>query len=880
MKIEHKIPGCSVVYGLLLCLLLLWGAAFPAAVFARDPITVRVGVYENAPKIFTDREGNASGFWPEIMEYIASGEGWEIEYIHGTWTQGLDRLEKNEIDIMLDTGFTEPRAEIFAFQNETVLVSWSRLYAREGADIQTILDLEGKTVAALERSFNLDGPEGIRELISKFDINCSLIPLDNYTEVFEMVESGEADAGVTNKDFGNKYEGDFDIERTPIIFQPATLNFAFTKESSLTPYLIDRIDYQLKKLKADDDSIYYRSLEKWLTVKSGDKPVIPGWVIGILSGVGGMAFLLVGGVYLLRYQVRSRTKELTAEISERKKAEERINHMALILRAIRNVNQLITKEKDRDKLLKGSCDNLVDTRGYFSAWIALLDESGKLTANAESGLGKSILPMVESMTSGQLPTCAQRALGQPEAVVTEDPASACTGCPLSGNYDARSSVIIRLGYEKKVYGLLSVSVPFETATDAEELKLFREVSDDLAFALHNLEMEKMQKLAEQERERSEKLESISTLAGGIAHDFNNLLTGIMGNISLAMRHAEPKSAIMDRLMEAERASERARDLTQQLLTFSREGTPKNKTISIAVLIENTATFILRGSNVKPRFSLPDELWAIKADEGQINQVITNLVLNADQAMPEGGVIEISAENAVIKQVTSLTLEPGNYIDITMEDHGIGITKHRLGRIFDPYFTTKQKGSGLGLATAYSIVKNHGGCITVESTPNAGTTFHVYLPASKKSVRKKSALADQLPLSGKGSVLIMDDEEMIRDMLKKSLEIAGYEAESVTHGEEAIERYVNAMDKGKPFVAVIMDLTIPGGMGGKEAVARLLQIDPEAKVIVSSGYSNNPIVSDYRDYGFKACINKPYSVRQLEKTLFDVLYPENPSGESE
>ncbi len=205
---------------------------------------------------------------------------------------------------------------------------------------------------------------------------------------------------------------------------------------------------------------------------------------------------------------------------------------------------------------------------------------------------------------------------------------------------------------------------------------------------------------------------------------------------------------------------------------------------------------------------------------------------------------------------------------------------RLSRIFDPYFTTKQKGSGLGLSTAHSIIKNHSGHITAESTPTVGTTFHVYLPALKKSPRKVPARMEELPLAGKGRILVMDDAEMIRDMLKESLELAGYEAETTIDGAETIERYVSAMEKGQPFVAVIMDLTIPGGMGGKEAVVKLLQIDPEARVIVSSGFSNDPIVSDYHDYGFKACINKPYSVGQLEKTLFDVIYSDIPSGEGE
>jgi signal transduction histidine kinase len=310
---------------LLLCLALLWGAAFPIAVSANDPVTVRVGVYENSPKIFTDDRGNASGFWPDIIEYIASEEGWEVEYIHGTWIQCLNRLEKNEIDIMPDVSYTEARSKLYAFSNETVLASWSRVYAKEEADIQSILDLEGKDIAVLKGSANVEGPEGIKELVKKFDLDCTFTELDSYTKVFEMVESGEADAGVTNKDFGNMHEKDFDVERTPIIFRPSHIQFAFPKESSLTPYLIERIDYHMKDLKANVDSIYYQSLVKWLGVKPAEKPVIPGWIIWTLIGIGGLAFLLAGGSFILRSQVRAKTQQLQAEITERKQAEDELS---------------------------------------------------------------------------------------------------------------------------------------------------------------------------------------------------------------------------------------------------------------------------------------------------------------------------------------------------------------------------------------------------------------------------------------------------------------------------------------------------------------------------------------------------------------------------
>ncbi|MFC2017144.1 ATP-binding protein [Chloroflexota bacterium] len=378
------------------------------------------------------------------------------------------------------------------------------------------------------------------------------------------------------------------------------------------------------------------------------------------------------------------------------------------------------------------------------------------------------------------------------------------------------------------------------------------------------------KQLEEERQKAVKLESVGILAGGIAHDFNNILTGIMGNIGLAKRHVEPESKAEERLLEAEKASLRAKDLTQQLLTFARGGAPIKKIVSITGLVKELAGFVLRGSNVRCDFDLPDNLWLVEADEGQVNQVITNMVINADEAMPEGGVISISAENTEIKGRSTLPLSKGRYVKITVADQGVGIKKEHLDRIFDPYFTTKQKGSGLGLATSYSIIKTHGGYITVDSTPTVGTTFQIYLPASKEPAPKKDEEGIQVSFPGGGRILVMDDEEIVQQFLHEGLTGIGYEVVFTKDGTEAIERYTKAKESGQPFEAVIMDLTIPGGMGGKEAIKKLLEIDPDARVIVSSGYATDQIMANFEEYGFKGIVAKPYILEKLEEVLQSIL----------
>ena len=376
-------------------------------------------------------------------------------------------------------------------------------------------------------------------------------------------------------------------------------------------------------------------------------------------------------------------------------------------------------------------------------------------------------------------------------------------------------------------------------------------------------------MLEKEMIKEQKLESVGVLAGGIAHDFNNILTAILANISLARLQLKPDDPLYKRLEAAEKASLRATDLTQQLLTFSKGGSPIKATTSIGELIEGSASFALRGSNVKCEFHLPHSVWPVEADEGQMSQVMNNLVINADQAMPEGGTITISAENVVVKPADALPLKQGKYVKIAIKDQGTGIPHEHLHKIFDPYFTTKQKGSGLGLAVTYSIIKNHDGYITVESELGAGTTFNIYLPSSQKRMGKKKSSGD-IPVSGKGKILLMDDEDIIREAVGEILESLGYRVKFVRDGTEAFEAYKTAKESGHPFDVVIMDLTIPGGMGGKEALKKLKGIDPSVKAIVSSGYSHDPIMSDYKKYGFMGMITKPYRVNQLSEEVSRVI----------
>ncbi len=376
---------------------------------------------------------------------------------------------------------------------------------------------------------------------------------------------------------------------------------------------------------------------------------------------------------------------------------------------------------------------------------------------------------------------------------------------------------------------------------------------------------------EEERLKISKLDSVSVLAGGIAHDFNNILAAIIGNLSIAKENTQPADPTYQIISDVEAAAHRAKKLVKQLLTFSSGGMPVRKVKAIGALLRESASFALSGSNVSCSFSIGEGLHPIYADAGQIGQVIDNLVINAKQAMPGGGTIRIAAENVVVDEhdaASGIPITPGKYVKIVVEDHGEGIPEEHLSKIFDPYFTTKKTGTGLGLATAYSIVKKHDGHIAVRSEPGTGTVFSLFLPAALERPAKMTQRGTLT--KGRGRILIMDDQESVRTATGKMLEHLGYSVELAECGEDAIVAYVKAMEAGCPFRAIIMDATVPGRMGGKEAMKKLLDQDPHVKAIVSSGYLEEAIMADFKKHGFSAILAKPYDIHELAVVLHGVL----------
>jgi two-component system, cell cycle sensor histidine kinase and response regulator CckA len=374
---------------------------------------------------------------------------------------------------------------------------------------------------------------------------------------------------------------------------------------------------------------------------------------------------------------------------------------------------------------------------------------------------------------------------------------------------------------------------------------------------------------ETEYVKMDKLDSLGVLAGGLAHDFNNVLCGVVGFITLARMYADESPEICEALEKAEHAALQAKGLTERMRMFSRESIPIKNPVAIGDFVRDSAGLMLAGSNVSCAFELPLDLWTVEVDEGQFSRVIHNLVVNAKEAMPNGGRLTISAENIIVTASGEMPLPPGRHVGITFRDDGVGIAQDNISRIFDPYFTTKAEGNGLGLATVRSIVGNHGGQVTVTSSSGAGAAFTVCLPASmKKSASAKSCRKQ--PWHGSGNILIMDDDEMVRTAVGDMAQAIGYSVSFAEEGAEAVELYRKAQQAGKSFDAVILDLTIPGGMGGRETIRELLAVDPDARTILTSGHVEGPHNPDYGAFGVKDVIAKPFSLFELSRVLRRVI----------
>ena len=785
-----------------ICLILF--LIFPCISNADKPLTVKVGFYENTPKIFTNGEGFRTGFWPELLNHIAAKENWQIEWISGTWSQGLERLKKGEINIMPDTGWSEPRSRKYNFSQETILVSWSRLYVPEGSDIKSIIDLDGRTIAGLKGSFNLEGPEGIKEIIHKFHLSVAFKELDSYEQVFKELHQGKIDAGITNKDFGNKHENDYAIERTAIIFQPAKMQFSFTKKSKLTPFLLERIDHHIRQLKADNNSIYYQAIEKYIGSRQGETfiEIIPQWTkITFAVACGVILFLAAVGI-VSRVQVRRRTSELQkSEKQYREYFEEDLSGSYIA----NPDGWLIACNREYKRIF-----------GFDSTQHALSIPIGKLSKNPNEKY--DFLELIK----------------KEKRITNHEPKLKKMNGDLVHVIENASGVFDKEGNLKHIRGFL---------LDVTEQK--------------KLEAQLLQ---------AQKMEAVGTLAGGIAHDFNNILSGIFGYSQLAITNITEPSKAKEHISKIVTGARRAAALVQQILTLSKKSKYQKLTLPIFTTLDE-ALQLLR-STIPATIEIKKDLHSramTLADPTKIHQVIMNLCTNAYHAMGKtGGLMTVSLTDIKIskpKKVRDRTIPLGDYIKLEISDTGHGMDERTLGKIFDPYFTTKHlgKGTGLGLAIVMAIVEEHDGFLEVYSELNKGTNFYIYLPIiTEKAEPRTSTDKNTFSLEGNEKIMFVDDEETIRNISSELLGRYGYQ---ITLCKDGLEAYGEFKKNPYEFDLLITDMTMPGLTGDKLAT-KILKIRPDFPIILSTGYSENISEADAIKIGIRKYVQKPIAIQDL------------------
>jgi PAS domain S-box-containing protein len=924
---DHKYIHITGLILLFLCL------AYPGLEAGEK---VKVGIFDFEPlcrtgSTLSGEKDKSEGLFVEILQYIASKEGWNIEYIPGTLGQCMDRLEKGAVDLMVAAAYSEINEKRFDFTMETVISTWAQVYTLDQGKIKSLIQLDSRSVGVVR-----DDPynQALREIVKGFNINCTFVEFNHSGEVFHALREQWIDAGLVDRLYGVLHEREYNVKRTPIIFSPVELRFAAARGQNR--HIIDTLDYHLNLLKKDTGSIYYQLANRTLGIrKDAGIPKLLVWILGIMFG---LLVLFISMNYILRREVESRTQALReSEEKFRIISEQSLMAVAIIQdEVIKYANQAFSDlseypmeevmnwkpleyakllhpddrdfvlEQSRKKqqgdtdvvhhytyrffaksgkmrwvehysrsiLFKGKYASLmtvVDITGQKEAGEKLAAEKERLTVTLAS-IGDGVITTdkqgnvvlvnraAESITGWDQEEAAGKPIDEIFQVTDErtgnprrNPVHEVMKSGTIMEYTNGSILKARDGTEQII---MSSCAPIRDTNNrvVGSVLVFRDVT----------EKRKM----EQELQRTQKIESIGLMAGGIAHDFNNLLAIVTGNIGLAKLSMQPKQKSFKLLEAAEKGAFNAIGLSQQLLTFSKGGDPVKQTASIREIIEDSVNFALRGSACRCDCSFPDRVLPVEVDKGQISQVLQNLIINADQAMPCGGIIHIHVENLDNGHQYLHSLRQQEYIKISIRDQGVGIQKEHLDKIFDPFFTTKQKGNGLGLSIVYSIIKKHDGMITAASEPGKGTDFHIYLPASEGKVNQMDER--QNITEGEGKILVMDDNEDIRVLLGAILDRIGYNAVFAGHGDEAVSIYREDLRSGRIIDAVILDLTISGGMGGKETIRKLQEIDPHVKALVASGYSNDPVIANYSNFGFKGVINKPFKIEQLSRVLHEVI----------
>lgn len=795
--------------------------ALHPSLFAKQAI--KVGVYENPPKIFTTARGKVSGFWPELIEYIAKQENWKIKYVPGSWNEGLRRLKNNEINIMPDVAYTEKRGSLYSFSDSSVLMSWSILYVRKDeANILSFKNLAGKKIAALKGSSNLEDKNGFREISAKLNLHCTFVVFNSYREVFKAIADKRVDAGITNRNFGNQNAKKFSLKETPIIFNPTDIKFAFPENSTLTPYLKAKIDQQMAILQNDNNSIYYQLLQKYFETGIAEKKVniFPQWFSGALKFVAGIGIILLLTIIVSRRQIRRKTAEIASQKALLESITENVPGV---------VYQFYTKNNGESGV------RYTSSKLYDIFELKFIDDPPLLlktfVANIHEEDRQSFIDTVKEAAEKRTPWNWQGRYIKPGGETIW--------------FEGLSSPILHKD-EVAFNGLL---------LDITRVK----------------ELEEEYKRAERQLQRSQKMEAIGLMAGGVAHDLNNILSSIVSYPELILLDLPQDSPLRPSLEAILSAGFSAAAVVADMLTVARGSVAVKKVCNLNKLLREylKSTDLQYHLNAKPQITLKTDLFpdllSIKCSITHIHKCVLNLFINACEALEDTGTITISTTNRYIDVPLKGydDVHKGEYVVLSVADTGPGISPTDIDHIFEPFYSKKvmgRSGTGLGLAVVWSAVQDHKGYIDI-FTDDHGTCFDLYFPASRELPDDEDEEITTKDLLGNGQkILIIDDEDIQRDIAAIMLKRLAYNPVSVASGAEA----VSFLENNKVDL-LLLDMIMPG-MNGRETYERIIALHPGQKAVIATGFSETDEVRKAQKMGAGVFIKKPYTLNQLGKAV--------------
>ncbi len=784
---------------------------------------IKVGFYENPPKIFTDARGKVSGFWPELIEYIAKQEGWKIKYIPGSWDEGLRHLRNNEIYIMPDVAYTEKRSSFYTFSDSSILMSWSRLYVRKDAPtIQSFQNLTGKKIAALRGSSNLEDKNGFREISANLNLHCTFVVFNSYREVFKAIAEKRVDAGITNRNFGNRNAKLFSLKKTPIIFNPTDIKFAFPKNSALTPYLKAKIDQQMEVLQNDNNSIYYQLLQKYFETGIAEKKVniFPQWFSTALELMAGLGIILLLTIFVSRRQIHRKTAELSSQKALLESITENVPGV---------VYQFYTKNNGETGL------RYTSSKLYDIFELKFIDDPPRLLQtfieNIHEDDRQSFIDTIKEASKKRTPWNWQ------------------------GRY-------VKPGGETIWFEGLSSPILHK---------------DEVAFNGLLLDITKVKKLEEEYRraeiqlQRGQKMEAIGLMAGGVAHDLNNILSSIVSYPELILLDLPEDSHLRPQIETILNAGLSAAAVVADMLTVARGSAAVQTVCNVNKLLRKyiKSPELQHPLDDKPEIelktNLTPDLLSIKCSTTHIRKCLLNLFINACEALENTGTITISTTNRYIDVPLKGydEVHKGEYVVLSVADTGSGISPKDIDHIFEPFYSKKvmgRSGTGLGLAVVWSAVRDHKGYIDI-LTNNHGTCFDLYFPASRESPDDEDEEITTEDLLGSGQkILIIDDEDIQRDIAAIMLTRLAYDPISVSSGEEAV-----SFLRSHKVDLLLLDMIMPG-MNGRETYERIIALHPGQKAVIATGFSETDEVKKAQKMGAGVFIKKPYTLNQLGKAV--------------